>query len=237
MMFSVPDGLTNEADMNRLSLTIVCAVLAAGIGGCATVPDSIVQQPAGVRPQVQPAAAPSNGAIFQSAAYRPMFEDRRARLVGDIITITINESTSAGKAAATTGSKTGSVNYSAGPVLGLAASTVAKAAVTGGGANKFEEKGAASSSNNFSGTITATVVDVLPNGHLVVSGEKQIALDKGVEYVRFSGVVSPDTVGRGNVVSSTQVADARLEYRTNSRIDRAEMASQLARFFFSLLPL
>jgi flagellar L-ring protein precursor FlgH len=81
------------------------------------------------------------------------------------------------------------------------------------------------------------VVDVLPNGNLVVSGEKQIALDKGAEFIRLSGVVAPDTITTGNVVSSTQVADVRVEYRTNSRIDAAEVSIWLARFFLSVLPL
>lgn len=80
-------------------------------------------------------------------------------------------------------------------------------------------------------------MEVLPNGNLLVSGEKQVALDKGVEYVRFSGVINPDNVMSGNVVSSTQVADARVEYRTNSRVDRAELMSQLTRFFLSVMPL
>jgi flagellar L-ring protein precursor FlgH len=85
--------------------------------------------------------------------------------------------------------------------------------------------------------MAVTVIDVLQNGNLMVSGEKQIAFDKGIEYVRFSGIVSPDTIASGNIVSSTQVADARVEYRTNSRIDKAEIMSQLARFFFSFAPL
>ena len=82
-----------------------------------------------------------------------------------------------------------------------------------------------------------TVIEVLPNGNLVVSGEKQVAFDKGAEFVRFSGVVSPDTVAAGNFVSSTQVADARLEYRTNTRIDTADVSSWITRFFLSVLPL
>jgi len=68
-----------------------------------------------------------------------------------------------------------------------------------------------------------------------VSGEKQIALDKSVEYIRFSGVISPATIV-DNTVSSTQVADARVEYRTDSRYDTAEVTSELARFFMSLSP-
>ena len=55
--------------------------------------------------------------------------------------------------------------------------------------------------------------------------------------MRFSGVVSPDTIAAGNVVTSTQVADARVEYRTNSRIDRAEVSNWLTRFFYSFVPL
>jgi hypothetical protein len=74
------------------------------------------------------------------------------------------------------------------------------------------------------------------NGNLIVAGEKQIAMNKGVEFIRFSGMVSPDTIQNGNTVSSTLVADARVEYRTNSQIDRAEMTSMMSRFFQSLLP-
>ena len=76
----------------------------------------------------------------------------------------------------------------------------------------------------------------LSNGYLAVSGEKQVAFDKGNEYIRFSGVVNPDSILNGNQVASTQVADARLEYRSNTRIDPVEVASQLGRFFLSVLP-
>ena len=103
--------------------------------------------------------------------------------------------------------------------------------------NKYDDKAATSSSNNFSGTIAVTVIDVLPNGNLVVGGEKQVSLDHGVEFVRFSGVVNPDYIALGNTISSTRVADARVEYRTNSRIDAAQITSILARFFLSFIPL
>jgi flagellar L-ring protein precursor FlgH len=100
-----------------------------------------------------------------------------------------------------------------------------------------DAKSDSSASNTFSGTIGVTVVDVLENGNLVVSGEKQVSFDKGVEFIRFSGVVNPDMITTGNTVLSTQVADARVEYRTNSRIDAAELMSSMSRFFYSLVPL
>ncbi len=221
--------------MNRLLAAFGIALLASG---CETVPETITYQPP-TPPVAQVVQAPaSNGAIFQGGSgYQPLFEDRRARRVGDVITIAISERTSAGKSAATSASKSSSVESSIPTLFGLGAGILGKASVQAEADSSFSDKGSASSSNTFSGTITTTVVDVLPNGNLVVSGEKQVALDKGVEYVRFSGVVSPDTILAGNVVPSTKVADARVEYRTNTRIDKAEMSSQLARFFLSLLPL
>ena len=203
------------------------------LAGCGTTPPSIIEQPTTARPAPAAMPAPSNGAIFNAAAYRPMFEDRRARMVGDMITITISESTSAAKTAANSGSKTGSVSIATPTLFGRTGAINA----TGSTSNDFEEKGAASATNTFTGTITATVIEVLPNGNLVLSGEKQVAFDKGVEYVRIYGIVSPDRIATGNTVSSTQIADARIEYRTNSRIDKAEFMSQVARFFLSVLPL
>ncbi|RJF98670.1 flagellar basal body L-ring protein FlgH [Noviherbaspirillum saxi] len=223
--------------MKRAGAIVLYAVMLFATVGCATVPDTITHQPASARPPMPVAAAPSNGAIFQASAYRPMFEDRRARLIGDTLIIAISEKTSAGKSEGNSASKTGSVAFAAPTIFGVPAATTAKFGVSATSSNKFEEKDATTASNNFTGTITVTVAEVLPNGNLIVTGEKQVAFDKGIEYVRFSGVVNPDNIVSGNVVSSTQVADARVEYRTNSRIDQAEMMSQLTRFFLSLMPL
>jgi flagellar L-ring protein precursor FlgH len=224
--------------MTRLSSLIIFAALAAGLTACGTTPSSIVMQPTTTpRPSPAVVAAPANGAIFQAAAYRPMFEDRRARLVGDTLTIAINERTSAEKKAGSSASKTGSVDAAAPGFLGLGASSTKLLSASAQASSKYEEKGGDSSSNNFSGQLTVTVMEVLPNGNLVVSGEKQVALDKGVEFIRFSGVVNPTTITAGNVVSSTQVADARAEYRANRQIDKAEMMSMLTRFFLSVIPL
>ncbi|CAN5237095.1 flagellar basal body L-ring protein FlgH [soil metagenome] len=219
-----------------LQVAVVCAAL-AGLTGCAVTPDSIVMEPTTQKPSAPVIARQANGAIFQNGAYRPMFEDRRARMVGDILTITIAEKTSAAKTAASSGSKAGSTSFGVTKLLGAPSTTTADLAAAANNANKFEDKGAVSSTNTFTGTIGVTVIEVLENGNLIVSGEKQVSLDKGTEYIRFSGVVSPDNIATGNIVSSTQVADARVEYRTNTRIDKSEMSSMMSRFFYSLLPL
>ncbi|AZP14654.1 flagellar biosynthesis protein FlgH [Undibacterium parvum] len=210
---------------------------AIGLSGCAVTPTPIVHQPMTIQPQSAKPQREMNGAIFQSAFYRPLFEDSRARLIGDVMTVSISEKTSAGKAAASSGSKSGGASFSAPVVLGIPASTLAKASISTTSSSKFDEKGAETASNSFTGTIAVTVIDVLPNGNLLVSGEKQIAFDKGAEFVRFSGVVNPQTVTAGNQVASTQVADARFEYRSTSHVDIAEMNSLLTRFFLSFIPL
>lgn len=223
--------------MKKLVKLFVVFAAQAGLFGCAVTPTTIVKEPTSQRPQARVEARSANGAIFQNAAYRPMFEDRRARLVGDILTITISEKTSAAKTSNSSGSKAGSTSFGVTKLFGAPSTTTADLAAASNNANKFEDKGAVSSTNTFSGSIGVTVVEVLENGNLVVSGEKQVALDKGIEFVRFSGVVNPDAIAAGNTVSSTQVADARVEYRTNTRVDKSEMSSMMSRFFYSVLPL
>jgi flagellar L-ring protein precursor FlgH len=206
--------------------------------GCGTPPGTIVQTPLTAKPQVASTLVPpANGAIFQTAAFRPMFEDHRARLIGDTITITINENSSAASLAGTSSSKTGAVASTAPNLFGVLPGLTSHLATNGSTSSQYADKGADTSSNNFISTLGVTVVDVLSNGNLVVSGEKQVALDKGAEFIRFSGVVDPSTITTGNFVSSTQVSDARIEYRTNAKIDKAEIESMLARFFMSVMPL
>lgn len=212
--------------------SIIAAAALAAIAGCSTTPSTIVQGPLSSRPMLVQTPPPSDGAIYNANSYRPMFEDRRARHIGDLLTVNISERTSAGKSGASTGSKSGSAGFTVpGPLQAAIGAGVALE-----GSNEFADADTQSASNNFTGTIGVTVTEVLPNGNLIVAGEKQIAMNKGVEFIRFSGMVSPDTIQAGNIVSSTVIADARVEYRTNSRVDRAEMSNMFSRFFQSMLP-
>ncbi|NDP46969.1 MAG: flagellar basal body L-ring protein FlgH [Sulfuriferula multivorans] len=222
--------------MNTLR-NIGWVVLLLGLAGCGTTPTSILDKPTTARPEAKPTQAASNGAIYQAASYRPMFEDRRARQVGDVLTIVINEKTQAGKQASSNGSKDSSVDASISAVAGIPLKTLQGLGVNAESASQYADKSAINSSNNFTGNVTVTVIEVLPNGNLIVAGEKQIALDKGVEYIRLSGVVQPDTIQAGNTVSSAKVADARFEYRTSAKFDSAEVMGWLGRFFLSFIPL
>ena len=204
------------------------------VSACAITPETIVKLPTTAKPVTVVPAKASNGGIFTVTGYRPLFEDRLPRYVGDILTINITENTNAIKAGEHSGSKDGKADNSISNLFGHPAP---KATFTASSTNTFDTKADEKSSNIFNGSITVTVVNVLPNGNLDVSGEKQISFDNGTEFVRFSGVVSPDSITVGNFVPSNKVADARIEYRTNSKIDGAGIASMAARFFLSMLPL
>lgn len=208
--------------------------LAISLVGCSITPDTITHQKPGAPYQYHAPTAPTNGTIFQQNAFRPMFEDHKARMVGDNLTIVITENHRATKNGAESNDRSNQVNYGIAPVI--FDKKYPKMTGTGGGNREFEENSSKTANNLFSGTIAVTVIDVTPNGNLIVSGEKQIAMDSGSEFIRFSGVVDPKDITIGNQVASNRVADARIEYRTNTTIDAAEITSRMSRFFMSVFP-
>ena len=166
---------------------------------------------------------------------RPLFEDQRPRNVGDILTIVIAENINATKSSGANTNRQGNTDFNV-PTAAFLGGLFAKANLSATGANKFAATGGASAANTFNGTITVTVTNVLPNGNLVVSGEKQMLINQGNEFVRFSGVVNPNTISGANSVYSTQVADARIEYSAKGYINEAETMGWLQRFFLNLAP-
>lgn len=229
--------------MNRSAPFLVFALVVATLSGCALVPpDPVVTGPLTAIPP-SPVAATDEGAltgsIFQPTSYGnfPLFEDRRPRNVGDIVTILIQENTNAAKNVSTSTDRAG------GASLGLDA--VPKFFPPGFGAdqsfemsgsNDHQGSGSSRAANNFSGVITTTVIAVLPNGNLHIAGNKEMAINRGSEYVRFSGVVDPRSITGSNTVASTQVADARIEYRSKGTMAEVQEMGWLQRFFLNISP-
>ena len=231
------------SDNLRTCAAVVLAVVL--VAGCNTVPPTEVQQPMTARPAPVPQPQPqtANGSIYAAAhpaqpyhGYRPLFEDRRPRNIGDLLVIQINEKTAASKKSDSAVEKNQTSAFGVTSLLGLPGKTFQGANLDASSASKFDGSGSAASNNDFNGTITVTVIEVLPNGNMQVSGEKQIGINHGSEFIRFSGIVNPATITSGNSVSSTQVADARIEYRANGQIDSAQVMGWLGRFFLTFLP-
>jgi flagellar L-ring protein precursor FlgH len=226
--------------MTSLRSWMLLAVLAAT--GCAQIPrEPLVHQPMTARADSMMAAAvprPANGAIFQAGpGGAALFEDRRPRNVGDILTIVISEKVNASKNSGASASRNGSVVAEfAGGIPKLIGSLLKGQDANLSGGNTLNAKGGANANNTFNGVITVTVVDVMRNGNLLVSGEKQMGINQGTEFIRFSGVVNPRTVSGNNTVPSTLVADARIEYTAKGYIDEAQHMGWMQRFFLNVMP-
>ena len=228
--------------MARLHFKTWALALAAFVlAGCESLqqtPKVEFPDPALLRPvAATPAPAPvATGGLYAVSRYRPLFEDRRARLVGDTLTVQIVESLSASQTSTSSVDKSGSVNAGISAFPFLSAKRVGKLNLGAESENKFEGSGGTSAANTFSGTITVTVVDVLPNGHLAVAGEKQIGVNQNVDVLRFSGSVDPRAVLPGSLVPSSSVANVRVESRGRGQQQDAQVIGWLGRFFLSVLP-
>ena len=227
--------------------TLVLALLAAAaLSGCDTMSERLnarppvdVAQPTSVRPEQIVVARVNNGSIFQSGQYRPLFEDHRARLVGDTITVQIIEKVSATQKSTSSIDKSGALAAGVTAIPGIASNSfnAARATLGATSSNTFAGKGSTENTNDFSGTITATVIEVLANGHLVISGEKQIGVNHNVDVLRFSGQVDPRAIQTGNTVASAQIANVRIEQRGKGQQADAQGIGWLGRFFLNVLPI
>jgi len=229
--------------LGRLALlvTLLLALPLLSLQGCAMIsPKPVVTGQLTAQPEpldTQPKRIPS-GAIYQVGMRGnvPLFEDRRPRSVGDILTIVIRERTNAAKNVSTASSRSGSAKLGLNVTPQLLPPKVGLQGLDMEGSNEAQGTGSSRADNTFTGTLTATVIEVLPNGNLRVAGDKQMAINRGSEHVRFSGVVDPRSISGANTVLSTQVADARIEFRSQGRMDEVQEMGWLQRFFLNVLP-
>jgi len=224
--------------MSPLSVIALGAIMT--LSGCAALDNAMrkveVQGPLTARPEPIAVRPVANGSIYQAASWQPLFEDQRARRIGDILTVRIEERLNASKQATTNAKRNGDTTFSIADVKFGNTSVLKGGAITGESKNEFAGKGDSGANNVFTGFITVTVIDVLPNGYLAVAGEKQIGINTGSEFVRLSGIVNPTTILANNLVPSNLIADARLEYRGAGTLGEAQTMGWLSRIFMSVLP-
>lgn len=221
-------------------------VLASLVAGCNTAP---VRDPAyaPVRPVIAPPAPIGNGAIYQTGYERSWFEDMRARRVGDMLTVKLAEKTDAKKEATTSVKKDNTTSITNPTILGstpqfntlsvlpLASNTDNTLAFNLQSANDFSGEGESEQKNELTGDITVTVIEVLPNGYLMVRGEKRIGINQGNEYLRLSGIVRPADIDSTNTVLSNRLADPTIVYVGDGAVADSNAIGWLAKFFVSAL--
>jgi flagellar L-ring protein precursor FlgH len=213
-----------------------CALGAVlSLAACGLLPPQQPKPEPVIPRQLPPPTPRTEGAIYQAGRQMELFADLKARHVGDVLTVKLNEVTAASKTAVTKTSKTSSVANTGPTLFGTSITThgVPVLDTTLNGAEAFDGEGSSTQSNSMAGSLTVTVVEVQPNGNLVVQGDKTLKLNQGDEYVHVSGVVRPADIQTNNTVTSDRLADAHISYSGKGVVANANRMGWLTRFFNS----
>ncbi|HYQ23317.1 flagellar basal body L-ring protein FlgH [Stenotrophomonas sp.] len=212
-----------------------CAVTAL-LGGCVIAGD-VRPYPAmaPIQPIMPPQAAPTAGAIYAAGPTLQLYSDRRARDVGDLLTITLLENTTATTSANTATNKESNLSLGTPSIFGAPVTLGGKdiLSATASGKRDFTGKGNSAQSNRLQGSVTVTVVQRLPNGNLVVQGQKNLRLNQGDELVQVQGIVRPGDIAADNSIPSSRVAEARIVYGGRGPVAQSNAMGWLSRFFNS----
>ena len=242
-------------NIKKMLVVVWCVLLLTGmLTGCATVTDKPRHSAefAPVRPMPIAKSPINNGSIYQLDGSESLFDDIKPHRVGDILTVKLQESTNASKSANTDAKKEGAIelgqDFKIGgrtPVAGAPAKTlvfpgvrvdVPELATSIENSQEFKGSGTSAQSNSFQGDITVTVVEVLPNKNLVVRGEKRLTINRGEEYIRFSGIVRPADIAEDNTIISTKVADTTITYTGAGMVADANKSGIASNILFKYWP-
>ncbi|MGQ3892630.1 flagellar basal body L-ring protein FlgH [Legionella sp. CNM-4043-24] len=188
-------------------------------------------------PPVMPLDVPPppkvRGTIYQPGFEVLLYEDRIARRVGDVLTIRLEEATQGEYRARTRTDKKAILNY---PVPILFGKSVPALEVDTNTEQKFDSMGNSDQSNRLRGTISVTVVRMLPNSNMVVQGESWVTINQGQEFIQLTGIVRPEDIGPNNIVSSQRVAAAQIRYGARGQAGYATRGGLMTKLFNRFAP-
>ena len=204
--------------------------------GCSTyVEETNNQQFKPLRPSFEEfeRAEPSNGSIYSTSSSGLFSSDRRAKKVGDILSVTLSETFSSNKAVTNSSAKADNIGAEVVPTGFMKnfrlSGSLAKT-------NSFAGSMATNQSNSLSGTLSATIVRVFPNGNLEIKGQKKLRITEGTEYIRLSGIIRPEDISTTNTVSSAKIAEAQIEYVGAGILDSATKPGWGSQIFRAISP-
>lgn len=228
---NIEDKIANRSYPPSAIRHLLLAFSACALSACVAAPPEPDYK--ATWPEPPPSATAGNGAIFQAGHDVALFENSVARRVGDTLTIRLNESTNASKSSSTSTKKSSSASLPGPTVAGRPVTVNGVPVLEMGMENEteFDGQGDSRQSNRLQGDLSVTVAQRLPNGNLLVRGQKWIAINQGQEYVRIQGIVRPIDIDPDNSISSLKVADAQISYGAKGALADANKPGLLARFF------
>ncbi|MEE9333799.1 MAG: flagellar basal body L-ring protein FlgH [Granulosicoccaceae bacterium] len=227
---------TNHSVMGCVLKFVFSTLLMSTLSACISVP-SQTNDNMPVAIAAEPTPTVVDGSIYQASNNRFLFEDVRARRVGDVINVVLEERTDATKAASTSTNKASGINIPGPTILGGPVSVRGREVFSNdiNSASEFTGQADSSQSNRLSGSVAVTVHHKLPNGNLWIKGQKTLTLNQGSEIVKVSGQIRPTDIAPDNTVRSSQIADAQITYGGTGILANANRAGWLTRVFHSPL--
>ncbi len=217
----------------KLKKAALLAVVVAASGCASNSPKDNRAEYAPTYPVAAQIPQDNSGSIYKVGFGINLFEDTKAHRVGDLITVMLSESTTAQKSASTSSSKDQNIDFPTPTLMGMPFTHNGREILNNEVAmgNDFSGDGSSSLSNSLNGSITVFVAQVMPNGNLMIRGEKKLTLNQGDEFIRITGIVRPMDVSPDNTVASTKVANAEIFYSGDGAINDANRMGWLAQFF------
>lgn len=235
--------------MKIIAKYLIATAILVQLSGCMNDKKAFPNDPnyAPTPPRQMPAPRVQNGAIYQAGYDKPLFSDRKARQIGDLLTIRLVEQTQMNKAANTKTDRTttaavtnptilgSSPQFNAPAILPLASNQNNTLETNFSSNDHLDAKAISDQQNKLTGNITVTVSDVLSNGNLVIRGEKWLTLNQGDEFIRFTGIVRPEDIDSNNQVDSTRVGNARITYSGGGEVADSNAKPWFVKFFTGML--
>ena len=202
---------------SSFSKAILATFCVAYLCGCSThMQDRVALEFEPIYPTELDIPLPSNatGGIYSEAKGGLFATDKRASIIGDILTVKLSESFSATKAQTASSKKSDSfdVTMPVGLPNVVTGGFSEAGALKSGTEQSFSGSGAAAQSNTLSGFLAVTVVRVHNNGNMEIAGQKKLNLNNGDEYVRLTGIIRPNDISASNLVDSSRIANAEITY-------------------------
>ena len=228
---------SKQSSLLRTFFTV--SIVAILFTGCASIEQAktMPNDPdfAPILPEMEDKPLVPTGSLFNINYVNNIYSDSKAHRVGDIISVILSESTQANKNAKTELKKAN--NAALNPIMGIGGAAINfnnKALQFGyDQSSNFKGDSKADQSNSLAGNISVHVLRVLPNGNLMIRGEKWMSLNNGDEYIRLTGIVRSQDISSDNTVTSSKVANARIEYAGTGTFADVQEQGWLSKFFNS----
>jgi len=219
----------------------VCIIILSLFSGCAYQHRKPSPEYAPARPQKQMQPITENGSIYQNSTSKSFFETDKAKRVGDILTVIFDENHVAKKETKTDDGRSTGLSLESPTIFGNVANATTGAQpqwlkalnMSVSSNNSLTSAGKSEQKDSLSGSLAVSVIEVLPNGNLVIRGEKQLTLNQGDEYVQLSGIIRSIDLGPDNKIVSSKVANARITYSGQGLTHDSNKGGWGTRFFLS----